>query len=389
MLESQQSVMSATTPKKVFLRLYTGLNLGDDLFVKILLDRYPDTTFLLYTDRNYDQVFKKYKNIILKTKPGPSAFQRLQGFVLRKLASSVYKNYLKRKIVESNSDDFKSCDYFLSIGGSIFMQPFKMPYYYDVEYYKIVNKFFKDKPKFYLGGNFGPYTDPLYKKGYDEIFSLAEDVCFREKESFDLFSSLKSVRHKPDIVFSYNHGGHVEKIHKSIGFSIVGLLGRENQTTEEQYIENYRRIIQFFIDNNYHVKLFSFCKREGDENIINRVYDSLKINGQTVEKVFYDGDIEGFLNSYRQVESVFAGRFHAMILSLLFDQKIYPVIYSKKMTNVLNGIGYQGTMTTLADLGNVNLSNIESELRQNGCNIENVKHEAHLQFQILDKYLLS
>lgn len=49
--------------KKLRVFAYTKQNLGDDLFVKILCKRYPNTKFVLYAPNIYKKVFKDIKNL--------------------------------------------------------------------------------------------------------------------------------------------------------------------------------------------------------------------------------------------------------------------------------------------------------------------------------------
>ena len=50
--------------KNVKLNMYLKQNLGDDLFLKVILERYPNTVFHIQSDINYKKTFlKKYKNV--------------------------------------------------------------------------------------------------------------------------------------------------------------------------------------------------------------------------------------------------------------------------------------------------------------------------------------
>ncbi|KIR02076.1 putative transferase [Lachnospiraceae bacterium TWA4] len=53
-----------------------------------------------------------------------------------------------------------------------------------------------------LGANFGPYYTEEYLKAMAKVFEKAEDVCFREKYSYQLFQNNR-VRYAPDILFTY------------------------------------------------------------------------------------------------------------------------------------------------------------------------------------------
>jgi colanic acid/amylovoran biosynthesis protein len=48
--------------EKVVVKGYFKKNLGDDLFLKILAEKYPEVDFEVYTKTNYENVFEN-KNI--------------------------------------------------------------------------------------------------------------------------------------------------------------------------------------------------------------------------------------------------------------------------------------------------------------------------------------
>src|SRR5690625_2356463 len=50
--------------KKVMVYAYTQFNLGDDLFIKILCERYPETQFVLYAPKKYKRCFQGMRNIL-------------------------------------------------------------------------------------------------------------------------------------------------------------------------------------------------------------------------------------------------------------------------------------------------------------------------------------
>src|SRR5699024_4992683 len=49
--------------KKVMVYAYSQFNLGDDLFIKILCERYPETQFVLYAPKQYKRCFQGMRNI--------------------------------------------------------------------------------------------------------------------------------------------------------------------------------------------------------------------------------------------------------------------------------------------------------------------------------------
>ncbi|WP_288883523.1 polysaccharide pyruvyl transferase family protein [Pedobacter panaciterrae] len=368
----------------VFVKLFAELNLGDDLFLKILLTRYPKANFVLNAKKNYEDVFDDCQNLTVYqdvyTQKSRKFFYRLSSVIERNLLPKMYKSRLKRNIEAQFLPRFENTDVFVSIGGSIFMQPKKLPAYADVEYYNLVNKCF-DKI-FYIGCNFGPYDDGNYKKSYEDIFKKATDVCFREKASWKMFSDLENVRVRPDVVFGLDFPKK-EKVEKTVGFSIVSA---RNNINKKKYIEKYVELIQFYQNKNYKVYLFSFCKKQDDESTINSIVDLLD-NKTNIKKVFYSGDINSFLRLYSSVKKMYCGRFHAMILSMLFDQEFYPIAYSKKMSNVLEDIDYKGDIINIEEFHLINPEELDNKISSNIYDIKEQIIKSKEQFEKLDVVL--
>ena len=368
---------------KIYVKLFAALNLGDDLFLKILLERYPNVRFTLSAPETYKDIFKDYNNLVVVKNTlniSKNIFQKILDVLERNLLTKRYKMKLQLKFEEFFNKRNSDYDAFISIGGSIFMQPKKLPVYESIEYYKIVNKKFKNV--FFIGCNFGPYTDDSYRENYTTIFNNATDVCFREKESYELFSHLKNIRLCPDIVFGLNYRD-IKIEPNTVGFSIITA---RNTTDKKSYIRKYTELIEYYQNKNYKIFLFSFCKMQGDEDIIQEITENLT-HQRNINKVFYIGDINTFLDSYAAVEKMFCGRFHAMILSMIFNQKIYPVIYSKKMTNVLNDINYKGKIIPIEEFYKIDPNTVYKEIDNNYYNIELQREESVKQFKMIDLFI--
>ena len=374
--------------KNVFLKAYMAINLGDDLFIKILIERYPNVQFHIVAPELYKDIFKDNGNITVYKVTKGSFLQKIKGLVLRHIFPQLYREFLKRNVYKQIDKISNTCDLFLSIGGSVFMQKRVMPFYFDVEYYKRINQIFTSKPIFFLGGNFGPFSDKKYKIAYEQIFSNAYDVCFREEYSYKLFEDIENVRYASDIVFNMNMP-QIQKIDKSIGFSIVAAEDRVAKEEIDDYYNHYSRIIEYFIsERGMRVKLFSFCKEQGDERAIGRILTNLSDTAKTkVKAIFYNGQIDQFIQEFGSVEQMFCGRFHAMILSLLFKQNIYPVAYSDKMLNVLKDINYLGSHVTIDNLSKKKPEDYDTEIFNNYVDISETISSAEKQFFKLDKLL--
>src|SRR5690606_5263922 len=99
------------------------------------------------------------------------------------------------------------------------------------------------------------------------------------------------------------------------------IVAAREDVEDELYINKYVELIEYYQTKGYSIYLFSFCQDEGDEVIIERIFSRLN-RTVNVEKVFYNGNIDSFLNLFSKMSEMFCGRFHAMILGMLYGQSI-------------------------------------------------------------------
>lgn len=375
--------------KYILITAYTALNLGDDLFLKILLDRYPSHKFILFSSNNeYSILLSNYNNVQIEY------YNKFERFLLRgltefnllfsirapRLVGYVHKVLLKNKYKNK-------CDAYLEIGGSIFIQKDKS---LSVKEYKnrSISEIFKNKPMFILGANFGPSINEEFVNFYHDLFSRFSDVCFREKKSYDLFADIKQVRYESDIVYALKIPV-VLKEKESLGISLIDLSKRtELNIYASNYISTIVALVTKAIEVNKKVYLFSFCKSEGDEDAINAIREKLPSSfREKVQEICYDGNIDSFLESYLKVEAMFTSRFHAMILSLIANQNVYPLIYSLKMTNALQDIGFKGMFSYIKDMKIEIADEMLHEIYKNSHKLTNEAISAEEQFIKLDSFL--
>lgn len=371
---------------KVFVKFFPEINLGDDLFLKILFERYPQVLFVITGRNKYKDIFKNYHNVqvieekSLKRNYFFKQFGKVYLFALRFLSPLAYIKTIKDDVREKYETILQDCDVFLSIGGSIFMQRKILPTYGHVELYKFVNQ--NCKHSFFIGCNFGPYMTESYRNSLTDIFKEADDVCFRDRFSWEKFSNLDNVRYAPDVVFNLETT-EVQKIENSVGFSIIKPRGK---TKVSSYIENYARLIQFYINKGEKVFLFSFCSKQEDDKTIENVLKHVR-NSCNITKVFYEGNISEFIHTYSKVEKMYCGRFHSMILSMLFQQHFFPIIYSEKMTNVLDDLSYCGSVVNMKDFYKQRPEDLDNKIYENKYGITNEILNSKKQFAKLDNLL--
>ena len=153
---------------KIRIIAYIRKNLGDDLFIKILLDKYKNVDFYI------NSVNSKYTDILEQ-----------------------HDNLTVIKEQEENFNHMQPTDYdaYIYIGGSIFMENGKV-YNLDNGCRDFIKKCYDNNiPFFYVSSNFGPYQTQEYFKLAQETFKVRKDISFRDKCSYQLFQDIQTVRY--------------------------------------------------------------------------------------------------------------------------------------------------------------------------------------------------
>ncbi|MBS5938009.1 polysaccharide pyruvyl transferase family protein [Clostridium sp.] len=353
--------------KNILVKAYLVKNFGDDLFLKVLFDRYNKTNWIIDTnDKEYKEIFNKYNNVnIIK-----SSFFK----ILRKL--NLHNIY------------YRKYDAVIYIGGSIFMQLdiWKKQYKEKV----ILFNLFKDKPKYILGANFGPFKDKVFFEKHRELFNKCKDICFRDEYSYDLFKDLENVRMAPDIVFQVKPT-YVDKIKNSIGISLINLKNRDKLSEyNDKYKNKIKEVVEELIDNGKLITFFSFCEEEGDKEVIEEILDIIDDNYKGLINIEnYNGNIDEFLSKFERMENIIGTRFHACILSQVFSQGLYPLIYSDKTYNVLSDIGLDKEYLYIKNIEELSSKRILKVINDNKIQDRKICIEAEKHFEVLDNYINS
>lgn len=348
--------------KKIFLVGYTANNLGDDLFIRILLDRYNKTEFVIVADRKYKKKMKRDNLHVINDK-------------IYKINEIIHKSVIHSK--HSYFDILASkYDATVIIGGSMYIEPSGA---------FVNNCLQKKKPFYILGINFGPYkTNKYYLKALD-FFKRAEDVCFRDKKSYELFSELNNRRLAPDIVFSLE----LPKVEENneLFVSVMNFRNKENLSKfHENYITTIVEYIKVNINNFDAINLVSFCEKEGDEIGINQVLEKLSpYEIGKVKTLFYKNDIDELLLAVAKSTVILATRFHSIVLGLSAGKKVIPICYNNKAENLLTDLGFKDYIVKLSNIDKDNLR----ELSLNSNDLQKLKNEAKKHFDALDKYILN
>ncbi len=356
-------------------------NLGDDLFLKIICQRYPSYTFHIVTSKKYHKAYVAISN--LKCHFNNNIIIKALNYVFRKMnISDIYYSYLLNK-----------CDTSVLLGGSLFQQEKK---------WKLIVKKRTDivknsKASFVIGSNFGPYYEKAYYNTYNTLLSKMKDVCFRDKYSVSLFPQLKA-RFAPDVVLTLKSPQNantniVQKYNKPyviispINLDIISISRNLISLSSGEY-EDW--IIDLSINlekQGMSIVLMSFCKQENDDETIMKILEKGK-NKLHSTYVYSHENIEESLSIIANSEYVVATRFHAMILSWLMKKPVLPIVYGEKMRNVICEYGFTGKYYEINDLPQCKTDFDINEL-STVPDIEKLISQAEQQFSALEKWMKS
>lgn len=344
----------------IYIKAYQALNLGDDLFVKILLERYPRHHFCIYGNRKKHKFLKDCRNITINH----SFIWRIYNFII---------SILHLKIVNSQCILASLCKATVEIGGSMYREPY-IPY--------LKNDLLKKKPFFVIGVNFEANTSNEYKKAVQNYLSVKTDVCFRDRVSYDLLN-LDNARCATDVIFNMEFP---KRNGNGIFISIIS-FGKERSELsayQKRYEMVVVTIIRQALSENEQVTLAAFCTYEGDDKEIDNIMDMLSPNEREKIRVcIYNGDIEYMLECMLESKVIVGTRFHSIVLGLIMQKQVVPISYNEKTDNMLAEIGLLQYNNYLSNLSNFELKQCVLSKEE----IEKIREKANKQFKALDEYL--
>ncbi|MBP3426389.1 MAG: polysaccharide pyruvyl transferase family protein [Rikenellaceae bacterium] len=346
---------------------YLNVNLGDDLFFRILADRYPSVDFYVFTSLDYEQIVGRENLHVIR----------------RNRLNRIFASHLPYQFW------FGHFDAMVYIGGSIFMERGNSGACTTTRNLRKFHKAFPHIPIHIIGSNYGPEQTAEFRKEVQNIFEFAESVCMRDTFSYNLFASSPRISCAPDVVFSMSDAAPAATRESAATLSIIDLNYRPALARyTKQYEALMTRITEQHLERGERVRLVSFCRAEGDVRACERIVNQISHkNSSAVEIVSYDGNIDHLLECLRSASVLYATRFHATILGVLFRVPTVPVIYSDKTRHTLDDMGWTGATLDLRQPA----PDVES-LQPHIINAERLtelRKNAHNQFAWLDKTLLA
>lgn len=341
--------------RKVFLSGYWHRNLGDDLFLKIITERYPQCRFFISSNDDYRGIAGNLHN--------------KGNRVINKLIRAMTREKWDLSMLYSAA--FKTV---IHLGGSLFIES-NLPY----------EKHPAKQSQYYvIGANFGPYFSDAYLQYHESFFLGARDVCFRDETSLQLFPQADHIRSAPDMVFGLKTAKQVGVSPKTVVFSLIDTSSRKD-IDSRRYEAGIVKLIRDFVDRGYQIKLMSFCRFEGDEAAVHRIMELCP--DVEICPYFYRNNIEEALEVLKQCEVIVGARYHSVILGILFQKYIVPLVYSDKLIHELSYINYEGPCFDLRTDDWYERFQMESLYRYAPQKLPELISAAEGQFQALDHLL--
>ena len=349
--------------RKCYLRMYLNKNLGDDLFAKLISERYNNIEFIKVS---YNSAKSNWENI------------KVINGILFKGTNKILKILTKNKITIEKvlAKRLKNT---LVIGGSLFIEGKSGGY----------EELAKADKYCIIGSNFGPYYTQDYLEKNKRIFKNADYVCFRDTKSYNLFKEEKdNINVAPDIIFSLDTRNITITNNRKAIISIIDCTSKMGKEYENGYDEKIIELTEYLIQKKYEITYMSFCKNEGDELAIERIIN--KLDNETAKKVskyYYDDNIEEALNILGDSQLIVGSRFHANILGLILNKSIIPIIYSDKTTNVLQDINYNGKIIDIRKINEFKVYDITDDDLEYKIDISKQVEDSQIHFVGPDRIL--
>lgn len=336
----------------VALSFYSEKNLGDDLFILTLLNRYPNAVFYSRIDqRIYPANFFPKNLRIIDT----------SSFLLRGPLS--FERHMCKKdnfCIGSLRFDLNSAPHVL-IGGSLFQQ--KDPN--DFSSIDSKQRFLsKNGPNVLLGMSFGPWYSGEYLESARKLLKNFAFVSVRDRKTFSLFADLPNVHYFPDIVFSYHKSPVSVAKEKKICISVLGYNSAISKSDNESYISRLKELVSDFVKENYQISILAFCKSEGDFEVADYLYKTC-LDKRFVHLYKYENDPDTIISEIASSCLLIGGRFHSIVLAIALGTAFFPVIYHQKIRDLLKDVSFAGNSCTPGDFVFVSEEKILSNMSIN------------------------
>lgn len=358
---------------KILVIAYCNGNLGDDLFIYELCNRYPNHTFYLVGNEQYSGLFAECKNLhyIDQNKKTWRYYAKVRNTIRK-----VMHNKPDSRMTTIRLRLKKTCDLVVMIGGSVFIQG---------ENWKAElesRKRLLPGRTVLLGCNYRLANSEEYHKSYVDLLGRVEDICFRDQASYEQFKELPNARFASDILFGVD-----DRNCKTEDYYILSVIDVTKKVNKQEYADMYYKRMAECADllqkQGQKVILFSFCEAEGDMAGIASVQSYMKETGNV--EVLNHKNIRQSLDCLKHCKGIITARFHGMVLGIQFKKEVYPIIYSDKTTQVLKDIAFSGKYSMIPELEAISAEEICAQLHA-GYQVREDRNPEE-QFKALDRIL--
>jgi len=321
---------------KVFLFACIEKNIGDDLFVKLLCERYPHVEFIISSQARYGSL-ERIPNLTFSDtlKKWGELSTRGSKNKLKALAAKLLQSCCRLALPR--------CD----VGVSIVGNAFKNKEYTGWKQSRWIRDRIRLVKRFYLiSTNFGPYSDERWRNDFDRIFPKMADVCFRDRYSYGLFSRHSNIRFAPDAVISMGKKKGAENDPKNVIISLIDCSfharSEELRRACPGYEQKMCELTDKLVELGYSVTLLNSNTLQ-DKPACDRIVEKC-VSGRSgkITVVNYDGDLDVISTLYENSSFVVATRLHTIVLAWLYGLPVVPVVYDIKVGNLLDACGFGG-----------------------------------------------
>lgn len=323
---------------KAVVQYYNRSNAGDDLLVRVLVDRFEGGQFLVPT-RDGNSSLADRGNVTPLTR---SFARRGVEFLQHRVpALRSGKNNVQLERASRNADAL------IHIGGSIFIEhPNSQDHWKrERDYYRRLRV-----PYYILDANFGPFISESYPSLVKDILAGAADVCVRDEATFNRFQDLANIRLAPDAAFATPSPPRGERAESTVSISVMSFSKTEPER-HAAYEAQLAAFVRERVRAGQAVRLLSFCAFQGDLDAAQRIRQSANLSENETSRVSvhdYRGDLDALLSEIADSDLIVGTRFHATVLGLTFGVPTLPIAYSAKTTNMLRSIGVESGAQSLA-----------------------------------------
>ncbi len=188
-----------------------------------------------------------------------------------------------------------------------------------------------------FGVNIGEDID--YIKHYLIMFQY---IIVRNQNDYNKimnkFNNLVPCYYVQDIVFS----NYIKAYKMKTVENCIGLFLSQPKNRKISYIDEYINIINYYVKNNYVVKLFSMCYsdniNESDKILNNNIYNKLSNEVKKNVKIIHD---YCFWKHIRTLKYAICERFHAHIISIIYNIPFISFANTGKVKDLLQDLSLE------------------------------------------------